>query len=216
MICLLLLALNTGYLFYLCLEMTLLPDIVKEAKIVSGKENNSASNGNIAAATSISYDITRESLDLATDSSKTKSEVKISNNMKKKNSISSKDVNFPHLILNDSNKSSSYQRAQRPSDITNVQNSPIATRLIYNWKPLERLPTKVVQAKVKIYKPPKRIDQPARPPSPYRIKSDWVTIDPHFHNQKRTQEMKSLQYLKQHTNWSIYPYASIDEREEYK
>ena len=204
---------------------SLLPDIVKEAKIVSGKENNnSASNGNLAAATatSISYDfLTRESLDLANDSSKIKSQVKIStnnnnNNMKKKHSFSAKDVNFPHLILNDTNRSSSYQRAQRPSDITNVQNSPLATRLIYNWKPLERLPTKVVQAKVKIYKPPKRIDQPARPPSPYRIKSDWETIDTHFHNQKRTQEMKSLQYLKQHTNWSIYPYASIDEREGYK
>jgi hypothetical protein len=196
--------------------MTLLPDIVKEAKIVSGKENNNTSNGNLAAATSFSYDLTRESLDLANDPSKNKSQVKISSNIKKKHSLSSKDVNFPHLIINDTNRSSSYQRTQRPSDLTNVQNSPLATRLIYNWKPLERLPTKVVQAKVKIYKPPKRIEQPARPPSPYRIKSDWETTDTHFHNQKRTQEMKSLQYLKQHTNWSIYPYASIDEREGYK
>lgn len=55
----------------------------------------------------------------------------------------------------------------------------------------------------------------ARPPSPYRVKTDWETVVPHFHNEKRAIEMKRLQYLKEHTGWSVYPYAGIEERETY-
>lgn len=54
-----------------------------------------------------------------------------------------------------------------------------------------------------------------RPGSPYRVKSDWETTVPHFHNEKRTVEMKRLQYLKEHTAWSVYPYAAVEERECY-
>jgi hypothetical protein len=81
---------------------------------------------------------------------------------------------------------------------------------------VERESTKSVQSRLKVYKPQKRMDNVARPPSPYRVKSDWETVVPHFHNEKRTIEMKRLQYLKEHTGWSVYPYGSVDEKEEYK
>lgn len=122
---------------------------------------------------------------------------------------------FPNLIFNNGIRSTSYSRNARSSDFINAKNSPLATRLIYNWKPMERETTKSVQSRIKVYKPQKRMEIVARPTSPYRVKSDWETVVPHFHNEKRTIEMKRLQYLKDHTGWSVYPYAGVEEKEHY-
>lgn len=139
--------------------------------------------------------------------------------LRKKNSFSSKtgvdQAYFPNLIFNNGNRSTGYCRNARSSDFVSAKNSPLATRLIYNWKPVERETTKSVQSKIKVYKPPKRMDVVARPPSPYRVKSDWETVVPHFHNEKRAIEMKRLQYLKEHTGWSVYPYGDVEEKEQY-
>lgn len=123
---------------------------------------------------------------------------------------------LPHIILNDKRRSTSYRRLAKSEDFDKVKSSPLATRFVYNWQPLERATTRVVQAKVKVYKPPKRIESTGRPPSPYRLCVDYETKDPHAHNHERTMAMKRLQYLREHTEWSIYPYAGIEEREEYK
>ncbi len=190
-------------------EMSLLPDISREPKIISGKENSTLMHNvaNSLQATNISYDTTQ----YVKESENKTTKVVI---QKKQPSLSGGA--FPNLIFNDKQRSTAYQRLARSSDFINVKNSPLATRLVYNWKHVERLPTKVVEAKVKVYKPAKRISQQARPPSPYRVKSDWETSDPNFHNEKRTLEMKRMQYLKEHTRWSVYPYAAIEEREQYK
>lgn len=202
--------------------MTVLPDISREAKIVSGKDMKvfNSNSSNLLASTSIGYEMAPNDLS-AGDSSANKEEgnefTKSKVMIKKKPSFNSIDKQlFPNLMSNDGKRSSAYQRLSHSSDYINVKNSPIATRLIYNWKPLERLPTKVVQAKVKIYKPSKRIDMPARPPSPYKVKTEYETVEPHFHNEKRALEMKRMQYLKEHTTWSVYPYGAIEEREGYK
>jgi len=132
-------------------------------------------------------------------------------------SAMSNDKTFlPNLIFNDRNRSSAYYRTARSSDFLNAKSSPLATRLLYNWTPLERETSKSVQSKIRVYKPPKRIENPARPPAPFKVKTMYETIDPHFHNEKRALEMKRLNYLKDHTEWSIYPYAAIEEREMYK
>ena len=135
---------------------------------------------------------------------------------REKSELKDKKTQLPHLILNNKLKSSSYRRLARSEDFERVKASPLATRLIYNWRPVERQPTRVVQAKVKVYKPPKRIEMPARPSSPYKLFVDYETKDPHAQNHERTMSMKRLQYLRQHTEWSIFPYAAIEEREEYK
>lgn len=123
---------------------------------------------------------------------------------------------LPQLISNDKRRSTSYRRFAKSSDFEKVKASPLATRFVYNWKPVERMPTRVVQAKVKVYKPPKRIEMTGRPSSPYRLCVDYETKDSHAHNHERTMAMKRLQYLKEHTEWSIYPYAGVEEREQYK
>ena len=135
---------------------------------------------------------------------------------REKSELKDKKTQLPHLILNNQLKSSSYRRLARSEDFERVKASPLATRLIFNWRPVERQPTRVVQAKVKVYKPPKRIEMPARPSSPYKLFVDYETKDPHAQNHERTMSMKRLQYLRQHTEWSIFPYAAIEEREEYK
>lgn len=135
---------------------------------------------------------------------------------REKSEFKDNKTQLPHLILNNKLKSSSYRRLARSEDFERVKASPLATRLIYNWRPVERQPTRVVQAKVKVYKPPKRIEMPARPSSPYKLFVDYETKDPHAQNHERTMSMKRLQYLRQHTEWSIFPYAAIEEREEYK
>ena len=203
--------------------MTLLPDISREAKIVSGKElktldsnyhSHSASLATAPTATHVSYDLSA-SLD-HTEIKDDHTMSKVATRRHKQPSLTDATDKFPNLIFNDTNKSSAYQRLARSSDFLNVKNSPIATRLIYNWKPVERATRKLVQAKVKIYKPSKRIDMPGRPQSPYKLKVDYETTEPHFHNEKRTLEMKRMQYLREHTSWSIYPYAAVEERETYK
>jgi hypothetical protein len=192
--------------------MTLLPDITREAKIVSGKE---ITNGSSLAppATNASFEANSfiENSEIKDDYSASKILFR-----KKPQSLSAATEKFPNLIFNDHNRSTAYQRLARSSDFTNAKNSPLATRLIYNWKPNERLTSKVVQTKVKIYKPSKRIEMTGRPSSPYKLKVDYETTEPHFHNEKRALEMKRLQYLKEHTTWSIYPYAAVEEREHYK
>lgn len=123
---------------------------------------------------------------------------------------------LPNIVLNDKQRSTSYRRLAKSDDFEKVKSSPLATRFVYNWKPNERSPTRVVQAKVKVYKPPKRIEMTGRPSSPYRLCVDYETKDSHAHNYERTMDMKRLKYLREHTEWSIYPYAGIEEREEYK
>jgi len=139
--------------------------------------------------------------------------------IRKKQSFSSKtacdQAYFPNLIFNNGHRSTAYSRNARSTDFVSSKNSPLATRLIYNWKPVERETTKSVQSRIKVYKPQKRVEMCARPPSPYKVKNDWETAVPHFHNEKRAIEMKRLQYLKEHTGWSVYPYAGIEERETY-
>lgn len=158
-------------------NMTILPDIIREAKIVSGKDQM-----NTLPATNItSYDLVNESSEFRREDPNNNSKIFIK---KKTLNASDSEQSLPTLIFNDKNRSSSYQRLGQSTDFLNVKNSPLATKLIYNWKPVERLPTKVVQAKVKIYKPAKRIEMPARPPSPYKVQTHYETSEPHFHNEK--------------------------------
>lgn len=197
-----------------------LPDIIREPKIISGNDQiplfkeqiiamatGLAASGYIEPMTDSKPELKRSCTDL------TKSSLR-------KNSQSCKasvdQAYFPNLIFNNGQRSTSYSRNARSSDFLSAKNSPLATRLIYNWKPVERQTTKSVQSRIKVYKPDKRMQMVARPPSPYRVKTDWETAVPHFHNEKRAIEMKRLQYLKEHTGWSVYPYAGIEERENYK
>lgn len=185
--------------------MTVLPEISREAKIVSGKDQKAP------ASTHVNFDddLNRSTNALNKDDS-SKYVVK-----KPRQPVHSSEP-FPNLIYNDGQRSTSYRRLCRSSDFASVKNSPLATNLYYNWQPHERLASKVVQAKVMLYKPTKRIEMTGRPSSPYKLKVDYETSEPHFHNEKRSLEMKRLQYLREHTGWSIYPYAGIEEREEYK
>jgi hypothetical protein len=123
---------------------------------------------------------------------------------------------LPSLVFNDGQRSLAYTRVIRSSDFVNVRNAPIATRLIYNWEPAKRNTTKMATSKVKLFKPKKRIEMPARAPSPYKIQWGWETSEASFHNEKRALEMKSLRYMQDHAKWSVYPYAAVDEKEEYK
>ena len=181
--------------------MALLPDITKEAKIISGEEKL---NEFIAESSDSKYSM----------QSKLHSK-------SRQNSFCAASTGFPSIVLNSgggslATKKDTYQKLSASNDFLHIKHSPSATQYSYKWKPLERLTNKMVQARVKIFKASKRIDQPARQASPFRVAADWETSDAHFHNEKRTLEMKRMQYLREHTNWSIYPYASIDEREEYK
>ena len=198
--------------------MSLLPDIIREAKIVSGKDQIPLYKEQLMAmATGLAASGFFENMNDSTNDIKIREPE--SSGSRKKQSLSSKNSEqgyFPNLIFNNGYRSTSYNRNVRSTDFLNVKNSPLATRLIYNWKPVERETTKSVQSKIKVYKPNKRIDMPARPASPYKVKSDWETVVPHFHNEKRAIEMKRLQYLKEHTGWSVYPYAGIEEKEQYK
>lgn len=190
--------------------MTLFPDIIREAKIVSGKDQ-------------IPY-VKERLLAMATGLASNNSyyDTDDENNrvlVKKKTSSSAtpgEKTFLPNLILNDKTRSTGYFRAARSTDFLNVKSSPLATRLLYNWTPLERETSQSVQSRIKVYKPTRRIDAPSRPPPPFKVKTMYETIDPHFHNEKRALEMKRLNYLKDHTEWSIYPYANIEERENYK
>jgi hypothetical protein len=200
----------------------LLPDIIREAKIVSGKDQIPIFKEHLLAmATGLASSGYFENMpvDSSNDIKIRAPESSKASYLRKKQSLSSKTADpayLPNLIFNNGYRSTSYSRPSRSTDYINVKNSPLATRLFYNWKHVERETTKSVQSKIKVYKPPKRIEMPARPPSPYKVKSDWETVVPHFHNEKRAIEMKRLQYLKEHTGWSVYPYASIEEKEHYK
>lgn len=192
--------------------MTLFPDIIREAKIVSGKDQIPyVKEKLLAMATGLASNNTYYDTD--DDNNKVLVKKKTSGS----NSATPGEKSFlPNLIFNDKTRSSAYYRTAKSTDFLNVKTSPLATRLLYNWTPLERETTKSVQSKIRVYKPPKRIDAPARPPAPFKVKTMYETIDPHFHNEKRALEMKRLNYLKNHTEWSIYPYAAIDEKETYK
>jgi hypothetical protein len=204
--------------------MSLLPDIIREAKVISGKDQIPLYREQIIAmATGLAASGYMEPSHISdTKPDFNRSGTDIHKTLRKKNSFSCKPAAvvdqsyFPNLIFNNGQRSTSYCRNARSSDFVNSKNSPLATRLIYNWKPLERETTKSVNSRIKVYKPQKRIETVARPSSPYRVKSDWETTVPHFHNEKRTIEMKRLQYLKEHTSWSVYPYAAVEERENYK
>lgn len=127
---------------------------------------------------------------------------------------------FPKLIYNDNHRSTAYVPIHKTSDDLKAEkkkfiNSPLATNITYNWPAAQREKLSSVRSKSKVFKPVSRILEPSRPPAPYKVNSSWETIDTHFHNEKRALEMKRFQYLKEHTMWSIYPYARIDERETY-
>lgn len=197
--------------------MTVLPDIIREAKIVSGKDQITYVKECLLSMTSgqnnNNYFEETTPDEIAGDRSNSKLLIK----KKMSSSATPGEKPFlPNLIFNDRNRSSAYFRTTRSTDFLNVKSSPLATRLLYNWTPLERETSKSVQSKVKLYKPPKRIAEPARPPPPFKVKTMYETMDPHHHNEKRALEMKRLNYLKDHTEWSIYPYAAIEERENYK
>jgi hypothetical protein len=150
-----------------------------------------------------------------------------SNNVKAqlKATVSSAPANLPeeqHLlpklfIYNDNHRSTAYVPSHKESTDLKKKfiNSPLATNITYNWPIAQREKLNSVRAKSKVFKPVARIIEPSRPPAPYKVNSSWETIDTHFHNEKRALEMKRFQYLKEHTMWSIYPYARIDERETY-
>jgi len=201
--------------------MTIFPDIIREAKIVSGKDQIAYVKECLLSMTSST---SGQNNNNNTYFEETAVSDEIGDNsrllVKKKMSSSAtpgeKPSFLPNLIFNDRNRSSAYFRTTKSTDFLNVKSSPLATRLLYNWTPLERETSKSVQSKVKLYKPPKRIAEPARPPPPFKVKTMYETIDPHHHNEKRALEMKRLNYLKDHTEWSIYPYAAIEERENYK
>ena len=191
--------------------MTLFPDIIREAKIISGKDQIPyVKEQLLAMASGLAANNTYY------DASDENGERIISKKKLSSSATPGEKTFLPNLIFNDKNRSSALYRTARSTDFLNVKTSPLATRLLYNWTPLERQTTKSVQSKIKVFKPQKRIDMPARPPEPFKVKTMYETIDPHFHNEKRALEMKRLNYLKDHTEWSIYPYAAIDERETYK
>jgi hypothetical protein len=194
------------------MSSSLFPDITREAKIVSGKE---AASTNLTAITStnISFDLTQSDHNLENVANETTGRVYVKPAVNKSKATQQQ---LPILISNDKTRSTSYRRLASSSDFLNVKNSPLATRCVYDWKPMERLTTKVVQAKVKVFKPPRRIEMPARPSSPFKVLVDYETFDSHEHNSNRSLSMKRLKYLKDHTEWSIFPYASIEEREQYK
>ena len=199
--------------------MALLPDIVREAKIVSGKDKELNVKQHLFAmatgltSTSHYYETNKTSSDNINKRNEM-SKVLI----KRNNSLSASHDRsiFPHLITNDGHRSTAYQRVIRSSDFSNVKSSPLATRLIYNWTPLERKTTLEVEAQAKMFKPPKRIEMPGRPVSPYKVTADYESGEPHLHNEKRALDMKRMQYQREHTTWSVYPYAAIQEREYYK
>ena len=212
--------------------MSVLPDIIREAKIISGNDQIPLFREQIIAmATGLAASgymeparISNDNINNQPELRRCGSDINKTSLSRKKNSFSCKPAAgpddpasyFPNLIFNNGQRSTAYCRNSRSSDFINAKNSPLATRLIYNWKPIERETTKSVQSRIKVFKPQKRIEMVARPGSPYRVKSEWETTVPHFHNEKRTIEMKRLQYLKEHTAWSVYPYAAVEERENYK
>lgn len=123
---------------------------------------------------------------------------------------------LPSLLMNEGKRSTAYTKVIKSSDFDLVRNAPIATRLIYNWKPLERVSYTESKARVKLFKPKKKIENTSQAPSPYKLQWGWETSDACFHNEKRALEMKSIKYMADHAKWSVYPYGNSDEREEYK
>jgi hypothetical protein len=200
-----------------------LPEILKEPRIVSGKYRNET-------ATVMTYSVPVRDLNepinkklyikrqLSLENNATKIDNFNEETKLKQQKQQQQNEKLPNIILNDGSKkrSTSYHRLMRSSDFEKVKNAPIATRLIYNWKPLEHLSTKVVQAKVKLYKPKKKIESTARAPSPYRLQWSWESSEPNLHNEIRAQEMKRIKYMQDHAKWSVYPYGSVEEREDYK
>lgn len=175
--------------------MNNLPNIVQVEKIVSGNDNKLDEYFPSTSFSNFDFDPNQKKFQISEKCKKINGKLRFEANI---------------------NCRTPYVRATRSTDFINIKNTPIATNYIYKWKPNERLTSKVVQAKFKTYKPPKRIEMITRPSSPYKVKADYETMGSNFHNEKRTFEMKRLQYLQAHTTWSIYPYAGIEEREDYK
>lgn len=186
--------------------MTVLPDIVREPTIISGKENPYL-----------------KPLLPTTMSSSVPSFKNISKLQETAFSLSapSGDVQerFPNLIYNDKLRSTSYHRGSNfklsDEDKKKLANSPLATAVLYNWAHPKREVSEAIKSKSKVFKPVSRIAEPARPPAPFKVNSAWETSETHFYNERRTLDMKRWQYLQNHTQWSIFPYAKIDERESY-
>ena len=174
--------------------MTVLPDILREPSVVSIKPPSASSMPSLISdlkklhenATPLGYS----------------------------NSVIDGKTNFPTLIFND--RSTAYHRLSSNGELNKIVNSPLESNLIYNWPSTKRMQTTLMKSKSRVYKPVSRISQPGRPPAPYKVHSSFETEETNFHNEKRTLEMKRWQYLRDHTQWSIFPYAPIDEREVYK
>ena len=55
-----------------------------------------------------------------------------------------------------------------------------------------------------------------RPPPPKKFNHMLETIEPHWHNEKRTNNMKQREHYRYHNAWSKYYYGSPAEQEEYR
>jgi hypothetical protein len=138
-------------------------------------------------------------------------------NFSKSNVDSKKNIPKNSNNLPEISKKNSNNRTSRSTDSNSMTKKyPSATKLSYSWKTVERVPSKVVDSQVKIYKPTKRLETITRPDSPYRMNTSWQTDHLQAQNHKRAEEMKRLEWLKQHTAYTIYPYGDIEEKETYK
>ena len=175
--------------------MTVFPDIIREPSIISIKPNGIMVKSS-ASGSSLLTDLK-----------------KLNNNATPVSGPSS----YPALIFNDTNRSTSYHRLSSNGELSSkLVNSPLETNVLYNWPATQRFNTSEMKSRSRVYKPVSRISQPGRPPAPYKVHSSYETEETNFHNEKRTLEMKRWQYFRDHTQWSIFPYAPIDERECYK
>lgn len=217
--------------------MTMLPDITREPTVVSIKPSSSNNNIKQGHSWSANAALNNSTPTLNVISASTNNlsgtnlpETAISynnnvnnvnNNNNNNDTNNNTDSHFPSLIFNDKKRSTAYHRLSRLNSSngeidSKLITSPIATNIYHNWPATQRLRASAVKAKSRVYKPSQRISEPSRPPAPYKVNTSYESVEAHFHNEKRVWEMKRWQYIREHTTWSIYPYAALDERESYK
>ncbi|CAF0933676.1 unnamed protein product [Rotaria sordida] len=81
----------------------------------------------------------------------------------------------------------------------------------YLWEPLQR---EDIRHQYDYYIAPQRIIA-SLPDEPFKMTTMYETPDRHYHNYKRVRAMQQRQWNKEHIQYTIYPYAKIDEREMY-
>lgn len=82
----------------------------------------------------------------------------------------------------------------------------------YLWEPVQR---EDIRHQYDTYVPPQRIIA-SRPEEPQKMSTMFESQDRHYHNYKRVQAMQQRQWNREHTQYTIYPYSHMDERESYK